>query len=26
MIRGVRAAITVDCNSEEVIMSATEEL
>jgi chorismate mutase len=26
MIRGVRGAITVDCNSEEVIISATEEL
>ncbi|MFJ5757807.1 chorismate mutase [Neobacillus sp. NPDC093182] len=26
MIRGVRGAVTVDCNSEEVIISATEEL
>ncbi|MFB3160298.1 chorismate mutase [Neobacillus sp. 179-J 1A1 HS] len=26
MIRGVRGAITVDCNSKEVIISATEEL
>jgi chorismate mutase len=26
MIRGVRGAITVDCNSEEVIIGATEEL
>jgi len=26
MIRGVRGAITVDCNSEDVIISATEEL
>jgi chorismate mutase len=26
MIRGVRGAITVDCNSEEVIIAATEEL
>jgi chorismate mutase len=26
MIRGVRGAITVDCNTEEAIMSATEEL
>jgi chorismate mutase len=26
MIRGVRGAITVDCNTEEAIISATEEL
>ncbi|WHX99094.1 chorismate mutase [Neobacillus sp. DY30] len=26
MIRGVRGAITVDCNSEEAILSATEQL